>query len=112
MSRGYYIKFDPIESSDRARTYSVSASGWGEPTREFGDPPTVGSLTIDVPARLAAFVPSGPWADEMIVRRFSDWPVSVEDPGMNSNGYFDWALKRLVWKALQRPAMESVSSYV
>jgi hypothetical protein len=109
MSRGVYLKLEPLEWSDRSRTYRVRASGWSDAS-QLSDMPAVGDLRLDVTVRTATFTPSGPWAEECVVRAFSDWPVpsGERDPGLCGAEYFEGFLKWLTWRATHRPAGERV----
>lgn len=112
MSSGYLIKFEPVEWSEGARVYRVLASGW-EGAPRCPDVPTVGSLTIDMLARTATFVPSGPWSDAALVPNFENWPLPSddEDPGLCGGVYFEGFLKRLIWRAVRTQAGERVLFY-
>lgn len=76
MSRGYFLKVSPVDSSGESQEFLVTADGWDGVARK--QPAFVGRLYVTAPSATYTFTPSGEWADGSIVPRVEAQPLAID----------------------------------
>lgn len=76
MSRGYFMRFEPLSASADQLEFRVLASGWDSGISEIVE---VGKMVLNVQQRTATFFTSDPWQNNEFAEPFTDRPLAILD---------------------------------